>query len=95
MKALKSVMVAGQRIKIKKTELEDCYGQYVHDRRTIYLNVNLPEKEILPTLRHEMLHASFHIAGISFCENFEEEACVRCIDEVFFPAYERILKRLK
>jgi hypothetical protein len=42
-----------------------------------------------------MLHASFHIAGISFCENFEEEACIRCIDEVFFPAYERILKRLK
>jgi hypothetical protein len=80
-------MVAGQRIKIKTTELDDSYGQYVHDRRTIYLNINLPEKEILPT--------SFHIAGISFCENFEEEACVRCIDEVFFPAYERILKRLK
>lgn len=95
MKALKSVMVAGQRIKIKTTELDDSYGQYVHDRRTIYLSINLPEKEILPTLRHEMLRASFHIAGISFCENYEEEACVRCIDEVFFPAYERILKRLK
>lgn len=95
MKALKSVTIAGQQVKIKRTELEDSYGQYVHDRRTIYLNTHLPETEILSTLRHEMLHASFHIAGISFCETFEEEACIRCIDEVFFPAYERILKRLK
>ena len=95
MKSLKSVTIAGQLIKIKRTELEDCYGQYAHDRRIIFLNVNLPEKDILSTLRHEMLHASFHIAGISFCESFEEEACIRCIDEVFFPAYERMLKRLK
>lgn len=95
MKSLKSVMIAGQRIKIRKTELEGCYGQYLHEKRIIQLHKNLPEHEIIPTLRHEMLHAAFHIAGISFCENFEEEACVRCIDEVFFPAYERILKRLK
>jgi len=95
MKSLKSVMIAGQRIKIQKAELEDCYGQYLHEKRIIQLHNKLPEHEIIPTLRHEMLHAAFHIAGISFCENFEEEACVRCIDEVFFPAYERILKRLK
>jgi len=94
-KSLKSVVIAGQRIKIQKTELDDCYGQYLHEKRTIQLNKKLQEDEILPTLRHEMLHAAFHISGISFCENFEEEACVRCIDEVFFPAYERILKRLK
>ncbi len=93
-KSLKSVTIAGQLVKIKRIELEESYGQYVHDRRTIYLNAHLPEKEILSTLRHEMLHASFHISGISFCENFEEEACIRCIDEVFFPAYERILKRI-
>ena len=95
MKSLKSVMIAGQRIKIHKAELEGCYGQYLHEKRIIQLHNKLPEHEIIPTLRHEMLHAAFHIAGISFCENFEEEACVRCIDEVFFPSYERILKRLK
>jgi len=94
-KSLKSVVIAGQRIKIQKTELDDCYGQYLHEKRTIQLNSKLPEDEIIPTLRHEMLHAAFHISGISFCETFEEEACIRCIDEVFFPAYERILKRLK
>lgn len=88
-------MIAGQRIKIQKAELDDCYGQYLHEKRIIQLHNKLPEHEIIPTLRHEMLHAAFHISGISFCESFQEEACIRCIDEVFFPAYERILKRLK
>jgi len=88
-------MIAGQRIKIQKADLEDCYGQYLHEKRIIQLHKKLPENEIIPTLRHEMLHAAFHISGISFCESFQEEACIRCIDEVFFPAYERILKRLK
>lgn len=95
MKKLKSVMVAGQRIKIQKTDLDSCYGQYLHDRKTIQLDTSLSDKDLIPTLRHEMLHAAFHISGISFCESFQEEACIRCIDEVFFPAYERILKRLK
>lgn len=95
MKALKSVVIAGQRVKIQLTELDDCYGQYLHEKRTIQISTQLTKEDYLPTLRHEMLHAAFHISGISFCENFEEEACIRCIDEVFFPAYERILKRLK
>lgn len=95
MKALKSIVIAGQRVRIQRIELDDCYGQYIHDKRTIQLSTNLRNEDLLSTLRHEMLHAAFHISGISFCENFEEEACIRCIDEVFFPAYERILKRLE
>jgi hypothetical protein len=88
-------MIAGQRIKIQKIDLDSCYGQYFHDKKTIQLDASLTDKDFIATLRHEMLHASFHISGISFCESFQEEACIRCIDEVFFPAYERILKRLK
>jgi len=94
-KSLKSVMIAGQRIKIQMTDLDSAYGQYLHDRKTIQLDTYLTDDDFITTLRHEMLHAAFHISGISFCESFQEEACIRCIDEVFFPAYERILKRLK
>jgi len=94
MTAINSVMIAGHRIKIKRSDLDDCYGQYSHERRTIQLDTKLPEQEYLPTLRHEMLHAAFHLSGISFLDSFQEESCVRCIDEIFFPAYERILKRL-
>ena len=95
MQSINSVMIAGHRVKIAEVPLEDCYGDYTHETRTIQLSNKLPAKEYLTTLRHEMLHASFHIAGISFCESFEEEACVRCVDEIFFPAYERLLKRLQ
>lgn len=94
MTAINSVMIAGHRIKIQRSDLDDCYGQYSHERRTIQLDTKLPEQEYLPTLRHEMLHAAFHLSGISFLDSFQEESCVRCIDEIFFPAYERILKRL-
>jgi len=92
---INSVMIAGHRIKIQRTDqLDDCYGQYSHDKRTIQLAENLTEQDYLPTLRHEMLHAAFHLSGISFLDSFQEESCVRCIDEIFFPAYERILKRI-
>lgn len=94
MKPLKSVTIAGQRIKITRTDLGDCYGQYLHEKKTIQIDCGVSKKEFIPTLRHEMLHASFHISGLSFCESFQEEACIRCIDEVFFPAYERVLKRI-
>jgi hypothetical protein len=40
------------------------------------------------------MEASLCISGVGFCETFEQEAVVRCMDEVFFPAYERLLKRL-
>ena len=96
MTAINSVMIAGHRIKIQRSDqLEDCYGQYSHDKRTIQLAENLTEQDYLPTLRHEMLHAAFHLSGNSFLDSFQEESSVRCIDEIFFPAYERILKRLK
>tara|TARA_R100000734_G_C3304621_1_gene95138 strand:+ start:486 stop:824 length:339 start_codon:yes stop_codon:yes gene_type:complete len=95
MQSINSVMIAGHRVKITRGQLEDCYGEYSHERRTIQLSDKLLAKDYLPTLRHEMLHASFHLAGISFLESFQEEACVRCVDEIFFPAYERLLKRLQ
>lgn len=95
MQSINSVMIAGHRVKITRGNLEDCYGEYSHERRTIQLDSKLQPKDYLPTLRHEMLHASFHLAGISFLESFQEEACVRCVDEIFFPAYERLLKRLQ
>ena len=95
MQSINSVMIAGHRVKILRVPLEDCYGEYSHDQKTIKLSNRLLSKDYLSTLRHEMLHASFHLAGISFLESFQEEACVRCVDEIFFPAYERLLKRIK
>lgn len=90
----KSVLIAGRRIKIKLAELDDCFGQYRHDDRVILINKEINGFMLKTTLRHEMLEASLLLSGVGWCENYEQEAVVRCIDEVFFPAWERIQKIL-
>ena len=90
----KSVLIAGQRIKIKLAELDDCFGQYRHDDRVILINKRINGSTLETTLRHEMLEASLLLSGVGWCENYEQEAVVRCMDEVFFPAWERTQKRL-
>tara|TARA_R110002020_G_scaffold34539_2_gene104986 strand:- start:15395 stop:15697 length:303 start_codon:yes stop_codon:yes gene_type:complete len=89
----KQVTIGGQKVKIAWGELDDCYGTYDHSRRKIILDKKLNNGDVLPTLRHELMHAAFDISGLSFCERWEEEAVVRCMEQVFFPAYERVLKR--
>lgn len=93
MKIPKQVTIGGQKIKIAWGELDDCYGTYDHERRKITLDKKLSNGEVLSTLRHELMHASFDVSGLSFCESWEEEAVVRCMEQVFFPAYERVIKR--
>ena len=90
----KSVLIAGQRIKIKLAELDDCFGQYRHDDRVILINKEINGLTLKTTLRHEMLEASLLLSGVGWCENYEQEAVVRCMDEVFFPAWERTQTRL-
>jgi len=90
----KSVLIAGQPIKIKLAELDDCFGQYRHDDRVILINKELNGWTLETTLRHEMLEASLLLSGVGWCENYEQEAVVRCMDEVFFPAWERTQKKL-
>lgn len=90
-----SVMIAGHRIAIKKQQLDDCYGQYRHDERLILLNKEIKGRELEITLRHEMVEASLLLSGVGWCDRYEQEAVVRCMDEVFFPAWERIQKRLE
>jgi hypothetical protein len=46
-------------------------------------------------LRHEMVEASLLLSGVGWCDRYEQEAVVRCMDEVFFPAWERTRKKLK
>lgn len=89
----KSVVVGGVRMRIRYKKLaSDAYGEYDHDLNEIRINSVLVTDETLfwETLRHEVLHASFGVSGISSLERFEEETVVRCIENVFFPAWKRI-----
>ena len=95
MRVPKSLRVAGQTVKIVQRDLsdQDLYGYYSHDQKVITIHNDLSDKDCLETLRHELMEASLCISGVGFCETFEQEAVVRCMEEVFFPAYDRLIKR--
>lgn len=91
MKLPTSVKIAGQRIKIKVGKLEEAYGQYEHENRIIWISNTLKdERSNLTTLRHEMLEASLLISGVGWLEKYDQEAIVRCVDEIFWPAWESL-----
>jgi hypothetical protein len=91
MKIPRSVKIAGQSVKIKKGKLENAYGQYEHDNRTIWISNEIKEeREIIITLRHEILEASLLISGVGWMEKYEQEAVVRCVDEIFWVAWESL-----
>lgn len=91
MKLPTSIKIAGQRVKIKFGKLEEAFGQYEHESRTIWIsNMIKKDREILITLRHEMLEAALLISGVGWSEKYDQEPIVRCVDEVFWPAYESL-----
>lgn len=88
-------MVGGQRITVQVVADLDDWGNYDHDEKKIHLARRACRKQelMLEILRHEMVHAALHIGGVAYSENFEEEAIVRCMDDIFFPAWTKIQKR--
>lgn len=85
-------MVGGKRVRITVAELDDCYGRCSFDGTEIQLSpdVALDRKMARETLRHELLHSAMKISGVSFCERFEEEALVRCIENIYFPTWDKL-----
>ena len=89
------VLIGGHRVKIKVVENFEDWGEYDHDNKTITIAGRALKNEALylSTLRHEMVHAALWIGGVAFNESMEEEAVVRCMDEIFFPSWDRVCKR--
>lgn len=95
MKIPKSITMAGVRLRVIRDDLSDdeCFGFYSHDRKLIVLDKALTGKRLHDTIRHEMLEAALTLSGVGFCEIYEQEAICRCMDEIFFPAWDRFLAR--
>ena len=93
---LKSVSIAGHRIPIKVKDLDECYGQYVPDSKVIEIDKQtIKDKRVLrETLRHEMIEATLFLSGIAYSETYDQEPIVRALDEIFWPAWDRVSKRL-
>ena len=93
----KSVTIGGREITIRLDPLLDSWGEYHSDEREIVLATRTLSKasSLRETLRHEMLHAALDIAGLTYIKAFEEEAIVRCIDNIFHPAWDQVRTQLK
>ena len=90
-------MVGGIRIAIQIAEVEGSFGEYRHDERKIVIAPATLRKrqDLVSTLRHEILHAALQISGVGFSEKYDEESIVRCFDGIFWPAWERMRKKLE
>ena len=90
------IQIGGRTITIRIDPKLEAWGEYRGDDAEIVLASRTLEKQstLRQTLRHEMLHAALDICGLSYLERFEEEAIVRCIENVFHPAWDKVRKQL-
>lgn len=92
----KYISIGGLRVKITIVENLEDFGSFSLDDLTIALRKG-NTKDMVDTLRHEMMHAAFAIGGIGHCKPFEEveEGVVRCLDHLFFPAWNKLQQQPK
>ena len=92
---IKAVTVGGKRLRVKAVSADNL-GAYLHDDATIQLHPEQSAASARETLRHEMVHATIAISGVGYAlPNGVEEALVRALDSIFFPAWEAVETKLK
>ena len=64
-KMKKSYMVFGVRFKIKFIDTNNFLGLCDPDAKTIFININQSEEQILATFWHEMFHAKQFVLGMN------------------------------
>lgn len=89
---LKSVSIAGHRIPIRVKDLDECYGQYLPDAKVIEIDRKTTKdaKLFRETLRHEMVEAALFLSGVAYSDTYSQEPIVRALDELFWPAWEKV-----
>lgn len=89
------VIIGGQPFKVLVKEINE-YGLMLFDDREIHISKKCVRSKKLfrETLRHEMIHAALHIGGVAYLDQYDEEAVVRCLENIFFPAWEAAQKQL-
>lgn len=91
------IHIGGRTITVRiDPKLEDAWGEYHGEDAEIVLASRTLDKQstLRVTLRHEMLHAALDISGLSYLERYEEEAVVRCVENIFHPAWDKVRKQL-
>lgn len=89
----RTVMIGGRRWKVAWDDLGDDWGQCDGDERKITLCLMRIRTidQARETLAHEMTHAALSMGGLSQVLGPEtEEAVVRCLDNLLWPAVKRL-----
>jgi len=81
------INIGGRVITVRIDPRLESWGEYHADEQEIVLASRTLEKQstLRETLRHEILHVSLDVAGLSHLTVYQEEAIVRCIDNIFPP----------
>ena len=90
--------MAGHSIKVVVQDLDgDPYGSWHCEKKLITLDSGLRGKDLVETLRHELLHACFDLSGLSFAKGFDQldVSVLRALESLFFDQWERVQRRLQ
>jgi hypothetical protein len=87
MKRLTSIKVLDHKVKIEYMEHINNWGECDSDKMIIKLSTDcLKDPRIhATTLMHEVTHMILRLSGVAFMEENDEEAYVRCIENLVIP----------
>ena len=90
-------MIGGHRIRIEVADVGDDWGRSDFEGRVISVSVKAcgTKKNLRETLRHEMMHIALSCGGVTWAEKWDEELVVRCLENLFWPAWDRMERSLR
>lgn len=90
----KYVDIGGRRIPVSFVRLDGANGQFLIQEYRIEICTGLSFVETLNTLRHEMMEAALFISGVGYSSNYDQEPVVRCLENLYLPAQDKLLVEL-
>lgn len=86
MKKLSSINVLGKKIKVSYCEMEN-WGECNIDKKEIIISTKClsDPNQHWWTLIHEVTHLIFELSGLAYMEKNDEEAYVRCVENLVLP----------
>ena len=93
----KHILVAGYKIPVVVKPLTNLHGEWDGVTRSISVDAEDSEDTQLSAIAHEILHATFDLSGTKYLIKSEksEEAIVRSLENLAFPALKTLWKSLK
>lgn len=84
---LSKISLLGQSIDIEYCEYMEDWGQCDIDEKKITLSSRClkDKKQHTNTLIHEITHMIFEMSGVAYMDKNDEEAYVRCVENLLIP----------